>query len=81
MIDPRRAHSVLGLRRREVAVTPEGRFIAVVLMLTGIAVIGVFTATVVSFLFEEQQAQNPETLQILTRLERIEKKLESVQSN
>ena len=62
-------------------VTPEGRFIAVVLMLTGIAVIGVFTATVASFLFEEQQAQNPETLQILTRLERIEKKLESVQSN
>ena len=32
-------------------VTPEGRFIAVVLMLTGIAVIGVFTATVASFLF------------------------------
>ena len=31
-------------------VTPEGRFIAVVLMLTGIAVIGVFTATVSSFL-------------------------------
>ena len=62
-------------------VTPEGRFIAVLLMLTGIAVIGVFTATVASFLFEEQQTQNPETLQILARLERIEKKLEYVRSN
>jgi hypothetical protein len=53
----------------------------VVLMLTGIAVIGVFTATIASFLFGEQQTQNPETLKILARLERIEKKLESVQSN
>ena len=50
-------------------------------MLTGIAVIGVFTATVASFLFEEQHTQNPEALQILDRLERIEKRLESVQSN
>jgi voltage-gated potassium channel len=62
-------------------VTPEGRFIAVVLMLTGLAVIGVFTATVASFLFEEQQTQKPETEEILDRLKRIEKKLESLQSN
>jgi voltage-gated potassium channel len=60
-------------------VTPEGRLIAVVLMLTGIGVIGVFTATVASFLFEEQQTQNPETAEILARLERIEKTLESLQ--
>jgi voltage-gated potassium channel len=32
--------------------TVEGRIIAVVLMLTGIGVIGIFTATVVSFFFE-----------------------------
>jgi voltage-gated potassium channel len=60
-------------------VTPEGRLIAVVLMLTGIGVIGVFTATVASFLFEEKQTQNPEMVDIVARLERIEKKLESLQ--
>jgi voltage-gated potassium channel len=36
-------------------VTLEGRVIAVVLMLTGIGVIGVFTATVASFFFADQQ--------------------------
>ena len=46
-------------------VTPEGRLVAVVLMLAGIGVIGVFTATVASLLFEEQQTQNPETDEIL----------------
>jgi voltage-gated potassium channel len=60
-------------------VTPEGRLVAVVLMLAGIGVIGVFTATVASLLFEEQQTQNPETDEILARLERIEKTLESLQ--
>ena len=60
-------------------VTPEGRLVAVVLMLAGIGVIGVFTATVASLLFEEQQTQNPETDEILARLERIEKALESLQ--
>ena len=58
-------------------ITPEGRLIAVALMLTGIGVIGVFTATVASLLFEEQQTQTPEILEILTRLERIEKLLET----
>jgi len=56
-------------------VTPEGRFVAVALMLTGIGIIGVFTATVASLFFEEQQTQNPETTEILARLERIEKAL------
>ena len=35
-------------------VTLEGRLIAIVLMLTGIGVIGVFTATVASFFVEAQ---------------------------
>lgn len=58
-------------------ITPEGRLVAVALMLTGIGVIGVFTATVASLLFEEQQTQTPELLEILTRLERIERLLDS----
>ena len=61
-------------------VTPEGRLIAVVLMLTGIGVIGVFTATVASFLFKEEEGQSPEMAEILARLERIEKRLESLQN-
>jgi len=48
-------------------------------MLTGIAVIGVFTATVASFLFEEKQT--PETAEILARLERIEKRLDALQKH
>lgn len=60
-------------------ITPEGRLVAVVLMLTGIGVIGVFTATVASLLFEEQQTENPENAEILARLERIEKALKSLQ--
>jgi voltage-gated potassium channel len=38
-------------------VTVEGRLIAVVLMLTGIGVIGVFTATVASFFFEQERSE------------------------
>ncbi len=60
-------------------ITPEGRLVAVVLMLTGIGVIGVFTATVASLLFEEQQTESPEMLDILARLERIERLLQSQQ--
>jgi voltage-gated potassium channel len=59
-------------------VTPEGRLVAVVLMLTGIGVIGVFTATVASLFFEEQQTESPEMAEILARLERIEKALEQL---
>ena len=61
-------------------VTPEGRLIAVVLMLTGIGVIGVFTATVASLLFKEEKAGSPEMTEILARLERIEKGLESMRN-
>ncbi len=51
-------------------VTAEGRLIAVVLMLTGIGVIGVFTATVASFFFEhEQQSERASSPQGWTAIE------------
>jgi voltage-gated potassium channel len=57
-------------------VTFEGRLIAVILMLTGIGVIGIFTATVASFFFEqEQQADIGE---LAARLETIEQKLDQL---
>ncbi len=59
-------------------ITPEGRLVAVALMLTGIGVIGVFTATVASLFFEDQQAKNPEMDEVLARLERIEQTLDSL---
>jgi voltage-gated potassium channel len=54
-------------------VTLEGRLIAVVLMLTGIGVIGVFTATVATAFFEEDKES--ELTAISARLESIEGKL------
>jgi voltage-gated potassium channel len=54
-------------------ITTEGRVIAVALMLTGIGVIGVFTATVASFFFEH--GQQSETALLSARLEIIERKL------
>ena len=57
-------------------VTTEGRLIAVLLMLTGIGVIGVFTATIAGFFFEQESES--ETAQILARLEAIEKKLDAI---
>ena len=59
-----------------VPMTPEGRLIAVVLMLTGIGVIGLFTASVASLLFVEQKGPPPELAEILVRLERIEAALD-----
>jgi voltage-gated potassium channel Kch len=55
-------------------VTLEGRVIAVVLMLTGIGVIGVFTATVASLLFEHGSQDNVARLE--ERLTRVEAKLD-----
>jgi voltage-gated potassium channel len=55
--------------------TTEGRVIAVFLMLVGIGVIGVFTATVASY-FLEQERSHDNTLD--ARLEAIEKKLDSL---
>jgi voltage-gated potassium channel len=57
-------------------VTTEGRLIAVVLMLTGIGVIGVFTATLASFFFEHDR--NPQLTEVTARLEAIERKLEQL---
>lgn len=57
-------------------VTLEGRLIAILLMVTGIGVIGVFTATVASFFFEEQQEQGPGNAELAVRLASIEEKLD-----
>jgi voltage-gated potassium channel len=57
-------------------VTPEGRLVAVVLMITGIGVIGVFTATVASFFFE--QGSGTDTAHLEARLVRVEAKLDTL---
>jgi voltage-gated potassium channel len=54
-------------------VTFEGRIIAVILMLTGIGVIGIFTASVASYFFEQDQA---DTAELIARMEAIERKLD-----
>jgi voltage-gated potassium channel len=51
-------------------VTLEGRLIAVVLMLTGIGVIGVFTATVASLFFEQEKES--ELASVVARLDAID---------
>lgn len=57
-------------------VTTEGRLIAVVLMLTGIGVIGVFTATVASF-FLEQDSAAPAS-DVSDRLAALERKVDEL---
>lgn len=59
-------------------VTLEGRLIAILLMVTGIGVIGVFTATVASFFFEEQQHTGPDNAALAARLDAIDRKLDRV---
>lgn len=59
-------------------VTVEGRLIAVVLMLTGIGVIGVFTATVASAFFEEEKES--ELAVMAARLDSIDRKLNELLS-
>ena len=56
--------------------TLEGRVIAVVLMLAGIGVIGVFTGTVAS-LFVEQEKTDPFG-ELNARLDRLERKLDAL---
>jgi voltage-gated potassium channel len=56
-------------------VTGEGRFIAVALMLLGIAFIGVFTATISSYFFDLGRVN-----QVEERLARIEAKLDALAS-
>jgi voltage-gated potassium channel len=57
-------------------VTPEGRFIAVGLMLLGIGFIGVFTAAVSSYFFDQGRVS-----QVEERLARIEAKLDAIRSS
>jgi voltage-gated potassium channel len=57
-------------------VTVEGRLIAVVLMVTGIGVIGVFTATIASLFFEEDRADDVQ--HVVARLDAIERKLDEL---
>jgi voltage-gated potassium channel len=56
--------------------TLEGRVIAVILMLTGIGVIGVFTATLASFFFE-QDAKDPNA-ELVARLDAVERKVDEL---
>jgi voltage-gated potassium channel len=55
-------------------VTTEGRLIAVLLMLTGIGVIGVFTATIASMFFNHDRADTNDD--VVSRLEAVERKLD-----
>jgi voltage-gated potassium channel len=55
--------------------TLEGRVIAVILMLTGIGVVGVFTATIASFFFEQGKSADSD---VTARLDTIERKLDEV---
>jgi voltage-gated potassium channel len=57
-------------------VTTEGRFIATALMLVGIGFIGVFTATITSFFFDQGRTEDVEELR--AQLRRIEGKLDSI---
>jgi voltage-gated potassium channel len=57
-------------------VTLEGRVIAVLLMVTGIGFIGVFTATVASFFIEQDTESEVSSVQ--ARLDAIERKLDRV---
>lgn len=56
--------------------TPEGRLIAVLLMLTGIGVISVFTATIASFFFAEEEKDELE--EVKAHLRAIEAKLDAL---
>ena len=59
-------------------VTLEGRAIAVVLMFTGIGIIGVFTATVATMFFAEEKVS--ELAAVVAKLESIEQKLDEILS-
>lgn len=66
----------------KVPVTAGGRGVAVVLMLTGIGLVGVLTATIASFFVGEREDETAKTMGlILERLERIEERLAGVQDD
>ena len=60
-------------------VTFEGRTVAVVLMLVGIGVIGVFTGSIASYLFEQDKPDRQD--EILARLQAIEDKAQRADSS
>jgi voltage-gated potassium channel len=55
--------------------TPEGRVVAVFLMITGIGVIGVFTATLASYFLEQDSTAEQD---LVGRLTRVEAKLDQL---
>jgi len=57
-------------------VTAEGRLIVVGLMVVGIGFIGVFTATITSFFFDQDRSEDVDELR--AQLRRIEGKLDSI---
>lgn len=57
-------------------VTSEGRILAVILMLTGIGVIGIFTGTLASMFVEGEEETTRQSLE--ARLEAIERKLDEI---
>jgi voltage-gated potassium channel len=57
-------------------VTPEGRLIAVGLMIVGIGFIGVFTATITSFFADQSRADD--VVRLREQLTRIETKLDAL---
>lgn len=64
-------------------VTPEGRAVAVVLMVVGIALFGVLTASVAAYLVEsaaedEQEEQEDAMERVLQKLEAVERRLEEL---
>lgn len=58
-------------------VTGIGRGVAVILMLTGIAVFGALTASIAAFFVETEKAEDPQLTEIAQRLARIEAMLET----
>jgi len=56
-------------------VTLEGRLIAVVLMITGIGVIGIFTATVAAHFFDQDRSDMAD---VIARMDAIEQKLDAI---
>lgn len=59
-------------------VTTEGRVIAVILMLTGIAVMGVFTATVASFFFENSSQEQTDLERVSAQVRALDAKMDRV---
>ncbi len=61
----------------EIPVTPEGRIVAVFLMIVGIALFGLITASIAAYFVEEEAgSEQVEMKQLVERLEALESRLE-----